>query len=295
MNRTFAVAVAAVALVTAPAVSAQTPMRILVSNDDGVRSEGIAALVEALRPLGEVVVSAPAENNSGGSQAVTLFSKPLEVETLDPAGASARYAVRGTPADSVIFGLLGPGKEKPFDLVVSGINKGENVGDAVPVSGTVGAARQAAMMGVPAIAVSQQFSRDGKYDFALAARYAAQIAAKIHALGDKAPRLVSINVPTAPKGVRFIQAGGSAFGMNALRKLPGGDNPAVARYGVDFAPSTSPTGDGDAAALAAGWVTVTALSLDPNDRAATRRLCGLVRRGVARSEDKPLPAPVCPR
>lgn len=294
MTRPFAISVALATLAATPAAG-QAPMRILVSNDDGVRSEGIAALVEALRPLGEVVVSAPAENNSGGSQSVTLFSKPLEVETLDSAGATARYAVRGTPADSVIFGLLGPGKEKPFDLVVSGINKGENVGDAVPVSGTVGAARQAAMMGVPAIAVSQQFTRDGKYDFALAARYAAQIAAKIHALGDRAPRLVSINVPTNPKGVRFIEAGGSAFGMNALRKLPGGDNPAVARYGVDFAPSASPSGNGDAAALAAGWVTVTALSLDPNDRATTRRLCGQMRRAPSAVADKALRALVCPR
>lgn len=290
------IALALVCLAAAPAATAQpAPMRILVTNDDGVRSEGIAALVAALRPLGEVVVAAPAENNSGGSQSVTLFSKPLEVETLAPAGATARYAVRGTPADSVIFGLLGPGREKPFDLVVSGINKGENVGDAVPVSGTVGAARQAAMLGVPAIAVSQQFTRDGKYDFALAARYAAQVAAKIHALGDKAPRLVSVNVPTTPKGVRFVAAGGSAFGMDALRRLPGGENSAVARYSVDFAPSTRPAGDGDAAALAAGLVTVTALSLDPTDRPATKRLCGIVRREPVRIEDKALRAPVCPR
>ena len=290
----IATASVALLLITASA-SAQPPMRILVTNDDGVRSEGIAALVEALRPLGEVVVSAPAENYSGGSQSVTLFSKPLEVETLDPAGATARYAVRGTPADSAIFGLLGPGSEKPFDLVISGINKGENVGDAVPVSGTVGAARQAAMLGTRAIAVSQQFTTDGKYDFALAARYAAEIARKIHALGDKAPRLVSINVPTNPKGVRFVEAGGTAFGMRGFNKLPAGANPAVATYRVDFAPSAKPAGDGDAAALAAGWVTVTALSLDPNDRAATKRLCGIVRRDLSGIEDKVLRTRVCPR
>ena len=200
-------------LVVATASSAQEVQprfRVLVTNDDGIASEGIAALVAALSPMAEVVVSAPQENFSGGSQSVTLFSKPLEVETVAPAGAQARYAVRGSPADAAVFGLLGPGREKPFDMVISGINKGENVGGAVPVSGTIGAARQSAMLGVPAIAVSQQVRTDGKYDYTLAARYTAQIARALHQMGDKAPRLVSINVPTVARGVRLVPAGGDA-------------------------------------------------------------------------------------
>jgi 5'-nucleotidase len=270
------------------------PVRILVTNDDGVRSEGLAALVAALEPLGEVVVSAPAENHSGASQSVTLFSRPFEVETLASTGPTTRYAVRGTPADSVLFGLLGPGAERPFDLVVSGINKGENVGNAVPVSGTVGAARQAAMLGVTAIAVSQQMVREEDYDFTLAARFAAKVAAKILALGDAAPKLVSINVPTDPVGVAFVPAGGSAFDMRAMRRLPDGGEANVATYRIEFGQGGKPHEGGDASALAKGMITVTALDLDPNDPVATAWLCTQAT-NVAEGIGKALTRPTCPR
>lgn len=264
-----------VLLVASPATAQQVepPLRILVTNDDGVSSEGIAALVAALSPMAEVVVSAPAENHSGGSQAVTLFSKPVEVETLAPAGAKARYSVRGTPTDSAIFGLLELARDKPFDMVVSGVNKGENVGGAVPVSGTIGAARQAAMMGVPAIAVSQQVRMDGQYDFTLAARYTAQLVRALHGLGDKAPRLVSVNVPTVAKGVRLVPAGGDAFTMKGFKKI--GENGPRATYRVEFAMGGEREPGSDSAALADGYITVTALDLDFTDRAATKRLRSL--------------------
>ncbi|QYU69846.1 5'/3'-nucleotidase SurE [Leptolyngbya sp. 15MV] len=254
MIRLFAPALA-LTLATPSLAHDPDPVRILVTNDDGVRSEGLAALVAALEPLGEVVVSAPAENHSGASQSVTLFSRPFEVETLAASGATTRYAVRGTPADSVLFGLLGPGREKPFDLVISGINKGENVGNAVPVSGTVGAARQAAMLGVTAIAVSQEMVPESEYDFTLAAQFAAKVAARILALGDSAPKLVSINVPTDPVGVAFVPAGGSAFDMRALHRLPDTKEANVATYRIEFGRGDKPDDGGDAAALAKGLIT----------------------------------------
>lgn len=255
----------------APAAQVEPPLRILVTNDDGVSSAGIAALVEALRPIAEVTVAAPAENNSGGSQSLTIFSRPLRVDTLVPSNAAARYAVHGTPADSVVFGLLELGKERPFDLVVSGINKGENVGDAVHVSGTVGAARQAVMLGVPAIAVSQQVRRDDAYDFTVAARFTARLASEFHRMGTKAPRFVSVNVPTVATGVRFVPAGGSPFKMTGLRRTSGGDSRST-NYQVTFGSGAASPAGTDTAALAAGMITISVLSLDANDRPATTTL-----------------------
>lgn len=261
------IGVAALAL-TAAAAPAQTepPLRILISNDDGVSSPGIAALVAALRPVADVVVVAPAEDNSGQSQSVTLFARPLKVDTLPSSDGVPHYAVHGTPADSVIFGLLAQGKERPFDLVISGINKGENVGDAVPVSGTIGAARQAVMMGVPAIAVSQQYRMNGGYDFTVAARYAAALAQQLHRMGKTAPRFVNVNVPTVAKGVRLVPAGGSAFSMTGLRKV--GEEGASTSYRVDFRPGGKGAPGTDSGELANGYITVSVLITDANDRKA---------------------------
>lgn len=263
---------ALVLVMTGTAASAQTepPLRILITNDDGVSSAGIAALVTALHPIADVVVAAPAEDNSGQSQSITLFARPLKVDSLPASGGVPHYAVHGTPADSVVFGLLETGKERPFDMVISGINKGENVGDAVPVSGTIGAARQAVMMGVPAIAVSQQYRRDGGYDFRLAARYTAQLVQQLHRMGKAAPRLVNVNVPTEAKGVRFVPAAGSSFAITTLRKM--GEEGGSASYRVDFKPGAAGTPGADTAALAAGYITVSALIPYANDTAATRSL-----------------------
>ncbi|MDP3676271.1 MAG: 5'/3'-nucleotidase SurE [Novosphingobium sp.] len=272
----IAIACAALLLCGAAAPAQNTgqiepPLRILVTNDDGVSAEGIAALAEALRPIADVVVAAPAEDNSGRSQSLTIFSRPLAVDTLAPVNGVPRYAVHGTPADSVVFGLLELGKHRPFDMVVSGVNHGENVGSAVHVSGTVGAARQAVMLGVPGIAVSQQVVRDGKYDFTGAARFAAGLARELHAMGDKAPRFVSVNVPTVARGVRFVPAGGAPFEMAGLRQTAG-TTPGTTNYRVEFRPTAAPPAGSDTAELAAGMITVSVLSLDTTDRRATAAL-----------------------
>ena len=261
---------------TAPEEASPQSMRILVTNDDGIDSPGLARLVSELAPLGEIVVSAPATNYSGGSQAVTFFSRPIEVTTRPASGAQARYAVGGTPADAVLFGLLGPGVDAPFDLVVSGINQGENVGNAVTVSGTIGAARQAAMLGIPAIAVSQQRVAEGEYDYDLAARFTARLVEKLRELGADAPRLVSINVPTRANGACIAPVGGGSFKMTGLRRVDDASASGSA-YTMTFSEAVDPPPGSDSGALAEGCVTVTALTLDQTDHAATLRLGGAAR------------------
>jgi 5'/3'-nucleotidase len=176
-------------------------IRILITNDDGYRSEGIRVLARAFDPLGAVTIVAPTEEASAIGHALTL-RHPLRLESIEP----AVFAVDGTPTDCVNVAITQVLKGLP-DLVVSGINKGYNLGDDVTYSGTVSGALEAALLGVPAIAVSLRATR-GAYDFGFAARAAARMAESI-LRRPLAPRtFLNINVPRGePKGFRVtVQA-----------------------------------------------------------------------------------------
>ena len=167
-------------------------MKILISNDDGYRAPGIVALHEALRDIAEVEVIAPEHNNSAKSNALTLHS-PLYVHDA-PNGM--RY-VNGTPADCVHIALCGLLDYRP-DLVVSGINNGANMGDDTIYSGTVGAAMEGYLMGIPAIAFSQ-VEREWRHLDA-AARKARELILSLQSLqliGAK-PWLLNVNIPSLP-------------------------------------------------------------------------------------------------
>src|SRR5690349_12380666 len=133
--------------------------RILVTNDDGVRSEGIHALADALRPLGDVIVVAPHIEASAIGHALTL-RRPLRLEDVGP----NVFEVDGTPTDCVNIAFTQTYRAAAPDLVVSGINKGYNLGDDVTYSGTVAGAMEGALLGVPSIAVSLE-RKSGTYDF----------------------------------------------------------------------------------------------------------------------------------
>jgi 5'-nucleotidase len=174
---------------------------ILVTNDDGVHSEGLHALAEALRPLGDITIVAPHIEASAIGHALTL-RRPLRLEQLRP----GVYEVDGTPTDCVNVAFT-----KLFDtaptLVVSGINKGLNIGDDVTYSGTVSGAMEASLLGVPGIAVSLART-SGTYDFGHAAAAAATIAALVLRVGLAPRTFLSINVPTGtPKGFKLTVQG----------------------------------------------------------------------------------------
>jgi 5'-nucleotidase len=175
--------------------------KILVTNDDGVRSEGLHALADALRPLGDVIVVAPHIEASAIGHALTL-RRPLRVQEV---GANV-HEVDGTPTDCVNIGVTHIYKEKP-DLVVSGINKGYNLGDDVTYSGTVAGAMEGALLGIPSIAVSLERCH-GKYDFGPAAASAAAVAALVLRHGLAPRTFLNINVPPGdPLGTRItVQA-----------------------------------------------------------------------------------------
>jgi 5'-nucleotidase len=176
-------------------------IRILITNDDGYRSEGIRALADVFRPRGAVTVVAPTEEASAIGHALTL-RHPLRLETID----RSVYAVDGTPTDCVNIAITQVFKGLP-DLVVSGINKGYNLGDDVTYSGTVSGALEAALLGIPAMAVSLRSTR-GDYDFRFAARAAAMMADAIRRRPLPPRTFLNINVPKGePKGFRVtVQA-----------------------------------------------------------------------------------------
>jgi 5'-nucleotidase len=175
--------------------------RILVTNDDGVHSEGIHALADALRALGDVLVVAPHVEASAIGHALTL-RRPLRMEHL----REHVYEVDGTPTDCVNVAITKLYKSPP-DLVVSGINKGLNIGDDVTYSGTVSGAMEGALLGVPSIAVSLARTT-GQYDFGPAARAAATLAEIVLRDGLATRTFLSINVPTGtPKGFRLTVQG----------------------------------------------------------------------------------------
>jgi 5'/3'-nucleotidase len=177
-------------------------IRILVTNDDGVRSEGLKALGDALKALGEVTVVAPLHEASAVGHSLTL-RRPLRLEQF----GERAYAVDGTPTDCVNIGITTVLKGIPA-LIVSGINKGWNLGDDVTYSGTVSGAFEGALLGVPSIAVSLQYTADLAFDFAEAARAAGTVARSVLEKGLPARTFLNINVPKGPtKGFRVtVQA-----------------------------------------------------------------------------------------
>jgi 5'-nucleotidase len=175
--------------------------RILVTNDDGYRSEGIHALARALRDVGEVTVVAPVNEASAIGHALTL-RHVLRLDRID----ERVFSVDGTPTDCVNVAVTQVFKGLP-DLVVSGINKGWNLGDDVTYSGTVAGALEGALLGMPAIAVSLRQTR-GDYDFSHAARAAAVFAESMLRRPLPARTFLNINVPKGlPRGYRVtVQA-----------------------------------------------------------------------------------------
>src|SRR5437588_2845988 len=194
--------------------------RILVTNDDGIHSAGIIALAEALASIGDVTVVAPAHEMSAASHSLTL-TRPLRIEKID----DRHFAVDGTPTDCVTLAMNHLLKDERPDLVVSGINKGGNLGEDVSYSGTVAGALEASIYGLPGIAIS--LVQRTNFDFLPAAEFAAQLARRV--LGDGLPRgtLLNVNVPPgAVRGIRVTRQGTKNIRPNIIE----GTDPRQRKY-----------------------------------------------------------------
>ena len=229
--------------------------RILVTNDDGVHSEGIHALARALSRLGEVIVVAPHIEASAIGHALTL-RRPLRMEQL----RDGVYEVDGTPTDCVNVALTQLYPTARPDLVVSGINKGYNLGDDVTYSGTVSGALEGSLLGIPSIAVSLERVA-GEYDFSHAASAAAAIAAAVFERGLPPRTFININVPPGePRGMRVtVQAKRNHVTVVAARMDPRGREYYWIEEGQN---DWEPHDQSDYQAVRDGYVSVTPLQPD---------------------------------
>jgi 5'-nucleotidase len=229
-------------------------VRILVTNDDGYRSDGIHALAGALRPIGEVTIVAPMTEASAIGHALTL-RHPLRLERIE----ETVFGVDGTPTDCVNVAVTHVLKGLP-DLVVSGINKGWNLGDDVTYSGTVAGALEAALLGVPAIAVSLRQTR-GDYDFTYAARAAALMAEALLQRPLPPRTFLNINVPKGePKGYRTtVQAKRNHITSVAERHDPKGRSYYWIEEGQN---DWEPHDRSDYQAVRDGYISITPLQPD---------------------------------
>ncbi|MBI2301195.1 MAG: 5'/3'-nucleotidase SurE [Armatimonadetes bacterium] len=244
-------------------------MRILVCNDDGIRAPGLRALVVALAEVGEVVVAAPERERSAVSHAITMH-KPLRAHRTEVAGATA-WAISGTPSDCILLAIREL-LDAPPDVVAAGINRGANLGEDAWYSGTVAAAVEAALLGVPGIAFSVTAFQD--LDWTAAADYARHLTPRVAAQADR-ELVLNVNVPNLPPdriaGWELCTQGrrGYATDFDRRRDPRGGDY-----YWLGTgSPRDEPVPGTDLAAIAAGRIAVTPLSVDlsaPCDPAAIR-------------------------
>lgn len=192
-------------------------MLILVSNDDGIYADGIQILAETLKKIARVVVVAPDREKSAASHSLTLH-RPLRILEVK----KNYFAVTGTPADCVNLGVNEILDRKKPDLIVSGVNHGGNLGDDVHYSGTVSAALEGAMMGIPSIAVSLVL-RDGKPYFKPAANFAAKLARRVLKEGLPKGIVLNVNAPNLPqsklKGHVFCKLGKRNYSDIIVEKL----------------------------------------------------------------------------
>jgi 5'-nucleotidase len=235
-------------------------MRILISNDDGYFAPGLAALAEALRPFGEIIVVAPERDRSGASNSLTL-DRPLMVRT-----ASNGYLyLNGTPTDCVHVAVTGMLDQRP-DLVVSGINDGANMGDDTIYSGTVAAAMEGFLLGIPAIAFS--LAHKGHAHLDSAARIARDVVARFIERPFPSPVgrpvLLNVNIPNLPydeiRGIEPTRLGKRHHAEEVIRaRNPRGD----VVYWIGPAGGAKDAGPGtDFHAVANGSVSVTPLHID---------------------------------
>jgi 5'-nucleotidase len=236
---------------------------ILITNDDGITSGALYLLRQELKDLGRVFIVAPDRDQSATSHSLTLY-RPMRIERPEP----DVFAVDGTPTDCVLIAAHGLLERAP-DLVVSGVNRGPNMGDDVFYSGTVAAAIEGAMQGVPAIAVSLATASGGRADFQYACQYARKLVGTVLEKGLPPKSVLNVNVPQLRddeiKGVRVTRLGKRTYQDTLIERT---DPRGRAYYWIGGdAPIWEPEEGTDFLAVDEGYVSVTPLHLDLTDNA----------------------------
>lgn len=256
-------------------------MNVLLTNDDGIGAAGLQALRRALLevPGVRLAVIAPSSNQSATARSITT-RRPLEVQEVRFEDGTLGYGADGTPVDCVRFAQLGLVEDFAPELVVSGVNHGSNLGDDITYSGTVAAALEAVVLGLPGIAVSQQSSareldfRIGRrFDFDVSARFAARIVEELHEMPLPRGTLLNVNVPAGePAGVEVTRLGKRIYRDELALVEQDGERRRYRIYGDD--PDHEREEGTDLAAVADGRIAVTPIHFDLTDRAGIEALRG---------------------
>jgi 5'-nucleotidase len=255
-------------------------VRILLTNDDGISAPGLQAARRALSELDDVIVDviAPDSNRSATARSITTRS-PLSVEEIEFEDGRVGYATDGTPVDCVRFAELGLVGGRP-DLIVSGINHGANLGDDITYSGTVAAALEGIVLGIPAVAVSQQSSGggmgyiSGRFDFATAAPFLAQLVSRLVTETMPEATLINVNCPAGePNGIEVTKLGKRIY--NDELKLVDESGGGRRRYEIyGWQPGYEEIEGTDLYAVARGRISVTPIHFDLTDHGGLERLRG---------------------
>jgi 5'-nucleotidase len=259
-------------------------LNVLLTNDDGIEADGLQALRRALLEVEGVrlVTIAPDGNRSAMARSITT-RRPLWVEEVAFSDGTVGYATDGTPVDCVRLARLGLVEDFEAELVVAGINHGANLGDDITYSGTVAAALEGVVLGLPAIAVSQQsrgraldFRYDGGFDFEVAAGFVARLVERIEELPIPSATLLNVNVPAGePAGVEVASLGKRIY-RDELKVAPHEDgSPTRQRYWIYGAdPGFHDEAGTDLAAVAEGRIAVTPIHFDLTHRGGLEVLRG---------------------
>lgn len=245
-------------------------MKILLCNDDGITAPGLLALYRTIESLGEVTVVAPSSSKSASSHAVTV-GIPITCQRIHVHNLFWGYSVAGSPADCVKLALAELMPERP-DLVISGINHGANAGIDIFYSGTVAAAAEGALFGLPSVAVSQEMALD--VDFDRSARIARQVIDSMLAWGVPPATLLNVNIPALqpglPKGVRVARQSTLVFEDRFEKRVNGASEALYMLVGGRSEVTQQP--ETDLHALREGYVSVTPLRFELTDHAFLPRL-----------------------
>ena len=263
-------------------------MRVLITNDDGIGAKGLHALRQALREVEgiEAHVIAPDSNRSATARSITTRS-PIWVEEVRFDDGSSGFATEGTPVDCVRFADLGLLGGRP-DLIVSGINHGSNLGDDITYSGTVAAAFEGIVLGIPAVAVSQQsgrgeldFRQGGGFDFGLAASFTAGLVRLLAGEPMPSGTLINVNCPAGEvKGARACRLGKRIYNDKLTLEEEEGGRRRFHIYGDE--PGYHEEEGTDFAAVGEGLIAVTPLHFDLTDQAGIDELSGFDLDGLLR-------------
>jgi 5'-nucleotidase len=255
-------------------------VRVLLTNDDGITAPGLQAARRALRDVDgiEVDVIAPDSNRSATARSITTRS-PLTVEEVEFGDGESGFATDGTPVDCVRFAELGLLGGRP-DLIVSGINHGANLGDDITYSGTVAAAFEGIVLGIPAVAISQQSSGggmgyvSGRFEFGVAAGFIAQLVSRLIAEPMPPATLINVNCPAGePAGIEVTKLGKRIY--NDELKLVGEESGSRRRYEIyGWQPGYEEIDGTDLYAVARKRISVTPIHFDLTDHGGLEALRG---------------------